>query len=376
MIRVLLIDTDRRSHRTLSSVLPEQFIIAYHPEPTLSVDRVRREQPDLVLFDVDVGEFDGIEILKTLVDLPQAPPVVVLTALRHTRLVVEAMRSGAADYLTKPFALRELVTAMMTALERRVGTRPEGSNSPSPVLALIRGESVAARQQRKHAELFAEATSPVMILGESGTGKDLFARVTHGVSTRHNGPFVPVNCGAIPEPLFESEMFGVKRGAYTDAIERPGHFEQAHNGTLFLDEIGELSLQAQVKLLRVLEERRIRRVGSSGEHPVDVRVVVASNRPLRTEVQAGRLRSDLFYRLNILSFELAPLRERREDVPILASHFLNEYVPAGRRFTDAALDKLMGHDWPGNVRELRNIVERTGLLARDGVVHPSDVAFV
>ncbi|MFO8064349.1 MAG: sigma-54 dependent transcriptional regulator [Spirochaetia bacterium] len=378
MTRVLLIDPDRRSFRTLGALLPENFLVVHHPEPALSADRVRSERPDIVLLEVDLGELDGIAVLKTLVDLPQAPPILILTALRHTRLVVEAMRSGAADYLTKPFALRELVTAMMAALERRGGSDggPAGVASQSPLLSLIVGESAPAREQRRHAQLYAAASAPVIVLGESGTGKDLFARVTHGISSRHNGPYVAVNCGAIPESLFESEMFGVTRGAYTDAVERPGPFEQADTGTLFLDEVGELSPRAQVKLLRALEERRVRRVGSSVERPVDVRVIAASNRPLYSEVKHGRFRSDLFYRLNILALELSPLRERREDVPILASHFLNEQVPNGTRFTDAALEKLMGHDWPGNVRELRNLVERAGLLARDRVVLPSDVTFV
>jgi len=216
-----------------------------------------------------------------------------------------------------------------------------------------------------------------MILGESGTGKDLFARVVHALSSRARGAYVAVNCGAVPESLFESEMFGVTRGAYTDAIDRPGHFEEADGGTLLLDEIGELSPRSQVKLLRALEERRVRRVGSTAERKIDVRVIAASNRPLRTDVETGRFRADLFYRLNILSVELAPLRERPEDIAFLAHHFLQEsrgVVPHG--FTDAALETLRTHPWPGNIRELRNLVERAELVADGNMIRPADVMFV
>jgi DNA-binding NtrC family response regulator len=377
MVRVLHIDPDSRAHQTLSALLPDHFRLVYHPDPTLSVDRVRRERPDVILLDIDLGDFDGIALLRSLVSLPEAAPVVVLTSLRHTRLVVKAVRTGAADYLTKPFVLQELTAALIAALERRPR---EGCCNGEPrceVLARIIGDSGAAREQRRRAELFAESTAPVMILGESGTGKDLFARVTHALSSRAAGPYVAVNCGAVPETLFESEMFGVTRGAYTDAVDRPGHFEQADGGTLFLDEIGELSPHSQVKLLRALEERRIRRVGSSVERPIDVRIMVASNRPLRADVDAGRFRVDLFYRLSILAVELAPLRDRKPDVPTLAQHFLAERgLSPPMRFSDAALEKLSGHEWPGNIRELRNLVERAGLIARDGLVQPSDVTFV
>lgn len=377
MVRVLHIDPDSRAHHTLSALLPDHFRLVYHPDPTLSVDRVRRERPDIVLLDIDLGDFDGIALLRSLVSLPEAAPVVVLTSLRHTRLVVKAVRTGAADYLTKPFVLQELTAALIAAVERRPQHGCSDGEARCEVLARIIGDSRAAREQRRRAELFAESTAPVMVLGESGTGKDLFARVTHALSSRAAGPYVAVNCGAVPETLFESEMFGVTRGAYTDAIDRPGHFEQADGGTLLLDEIGELSPHSQVKLLRALEERRIRRVGSSVERPIDVRIIVASNRPLRADVDAGRFRVDLFYRLGILAVELAALRDRTPDVPVLAQHFLAEHgLSPPMRFSDAALEKLTAHDWPGNIRELRNLVERAGLIARDGLVQPSDVTFV
>jgi DNA-binding NtrC family response regulator len=377
MVSVLHIDPDSRAYRTLSAVLPDRFRLVYHSEPTLSVDRVRREQPDIVLLDIDLGDFDGLALLRSLVSLPEAVPVVVLTSLRHTRLVVKAVQSGAADYLTKPFVLHELVSAMIAALERRPRHSCRDDEARCGPLSHIIGDSRAAREQRRRAELFAESAAPVMILGESGTGKDLFARVTHALSPRGGGPYVAVNCGAVPETLFESEMFGVTRGAYTDAVDRPGHFEQANGGTLFLDEIGELSPQSQVKLLRALEERSVRRVGSPIERPVDVRIIVASNRPLRADVDTGRFRADLFYRLSILMLELAPLRDRIDDVPLIAGQFLvDQRESAPVRFSDAALEKLKDHPWPGNVRELRNLVERARLMARDGLVQPSDITFV
>lgn len=376
MVRVLLIDPDTQAHRTLSSLLPDSYDLLHHPEPALSVDRVREERPDLVLLEIDLGDFDGIALLRSLVSLPDAAPVVVLTSLRHTRLVVRAVQSGAADYLTKPFVVSELLGALVAAVERRVPATPAAVVADDPAARII-GDSRAAREQRRQARLFGSCDAPVMILGESGTGKDLFARIIHRLSERCTGPYVAVNCGAVPETLFESEMFGVTRGAYTDAVDRPGHFEQAHRGTLFLDEIGELSSQSQVKLLRILEDRCIRRVGSTEERPVDVRIVVASNRPLRADVDAGRFRSDLFYRLTILSAELAPLRERHEDIPLLAGYFLSRSeVAAAERFSDGALTKLQEHEWPGNVRELKNLVDRAGLVADGGVVMPSDVIFL
>jgi DNA-binding NtrC family response regulator len=377
MVRVLIIDRDTHSHRTLRSLLPDRFQLVHHTEPALSVDRARLERPDLVILDIDLGEFDGLALLRSLVSMPDAPPVLILTSLRHTRLVVQAVRSGAADYLTKPFVLDELTGAMIAALERRPPLSAAAETVENPALARIIGESRAAGDQRRRARLFAESSAPVMILGESGTGKDLFARVVHALSSRSRGAYVAVNCGAVPESLFESEMFGATRGAYTDAVDRPGHFEEADGGTLFLDEIGELSRRSQVKLLRALEERRVRRVGSTAERQIDVRVITASNRPLREDVEAGRFRADLFYRLNILSVELAPLRERPEDIGVLAHHFLAESrgtMPHG--FSDAALDTLRAHAWPGNIRELRNLVERAGLVAQEDMIRPADVMFV
>ncbi|NBB89691.1 MAG: response regulator [Spirochaetes bacterium] len=377
MVRVLVIDRDTHSHRTLRSLLPDRFCLVHHTEPALSVDRARLERPDLVILDIDLGAFDGLALLRSLVAMPNAAPVLVLTSLRHTRLVVQAVRTGAADYLTKPFVLDELIAAMIAALERRPRPPATAEAAEYPALTRIIGESRAAYEQRSRARLFAESSAPVMILGESGTGKDLFARVVHALSSRARGAYVAVNCGAVPESLFESEMFGVTRGAYTDAIDRPGHFEEADGGTLLLDEIGELSPRSQVKLLRALEERRVRRVGSTAERKIDVRVIAASNRPLRTDVETGRFRADLFYRLNILSVELAPLRERSEDIAFLAHHFLQGsrgVVPQG--FTDAALETLRAHPWPGNIRELRNLVERAELVADGNMIRPADVMFV
>ncbi|MFP3959149.1 MAG: sigma-54-dependent transcriptional regulator [Spirochaetaceae bacterium] len=378
MVRVLLIDRETETHRMLDALLPDHFTVTHHPEAALSVDRARRERPDIILLDIELGDADGIAVLRALMTLPQAPPVIVLTALRHTRIVVEAMRSGATDYLTKPVVLRELNSAIVGALERRIPDAAVRGCEEDPRLMRIVGDSRAAAEQRRLACLFAAADgASVILLGESGTGKDLFAQVTHALSARGEGPYVAVNCGAVPETLFESEMFGVSRGAYTDALERPGHFERAHRGTLFLDEVGELSPAAQVKLLRALEEKRVRRVGSAEEYRVDTRVIAASNRSLKEELTSGRFRGDLFYRLNVLGCELAPLRARAEDIPMLVHHFLRGF-PFGPapRFSDAALHKLQQYHWPGNIRELRNVVERACVVAGNGSVQPTDVVFV
>jgi transcriptional regulator with PAS, ATPase and Fis domain len=221
---------------------------------------------------------------------------------------------------------------------------------------------------------FAPSDSPVLILGESGTGKELVARSIHEASRRRNGPYVALNCGALPETLLESELFGAEKGAFTDAVCRPGCFEQANRGTLFLDEIGEMSPAAQTRLLRVIEQKELTRVGGSHAVPLDVRVVSATHRELKAGAGDGRFRPDLFYRLGVLPIRIPPLRERREDIPILAAHFLS-LLKAPRTMGMEAREKLCGHDWPGNIRELRNVMERAALSAESGTIGARDVAF-
>jgi transcriptional regulator with PAS, ATPase and Fis domain len=239
----------------------------------------------------------------------------------------------------------------------------------------LAGESAAMTEVRQLIRRYGPSDSPVLILGESGTGKELVARSVHAVSRRGGSPFVAVNCGALPESLIETELFGSEKGAFTDAVARPGCFERANGGTLFLDEIGELSAGAQTRLLRVLEQKELTRIGGTREVPLDVRVVSATNRGLKEAAGKGGFRLDLYYRLSVLPITVPPLRERTEDIPILAALFLSRAGGGALRFASDARDKLSAHPWPGNVRELRNVMERAMLAAESGVIRAGDVSF-
>jgi DNA-binding NtrC family response regulator len=324
-----------------------------------------------VITDVKLPDGDGIEILRHVKAASPETVVVVMTAYGSTQTAVAALKLGAHDYLTKPFDVEELKIVVRGALERKqleeenlllkaefrtrhgldriIGVSP----SMSAVFSLI--QSVAG------------TTSTVLVAGESGTGKELAAKAIHALSPRRDAPFVSINCGALTESLLESELFGHMRGAFTDAHQnKKGLFEAAHRGTLFLDEVGETSPAMQVKLLRALQDRKVRRVGGTDEIEVDVRVVAATNRPLEDLVKERRFREDLFYRLNVIPIRIPPLRERREDIPLLAEHFLSQFSQEmGKkvaRISSEAMSRLLAYHWPGNVRELENVIERAVAL--------------
>jgi DNA-binding NtrC family response regulator len=304
------------------------------------------------------------ELARTRTDIP----VILLTAYGDVATSVQAMRAGALDFLTKPYDADDLLATVRRAVSWRF---PARASRPTPRISGIVGESVALQAVLEQIELVADTDATVLITGESGTGKELVARAIHDRSPRRKGPLVTVNCAAIPENLFESELFGYVRGAFTGALnDRPGRFEAAQGGTLLLDEIGEVPLALQPKLLRVLQEKEFERVGETRARKIDVRVVAATNRDLAGEVAAGRFRGDLFYRLNVFPIENPPLRDRREDVPLLAEHFIEVAARRLRRppppLTEAALRHLMTRDWPGNIRELENVIERAIILAREG----------
>jgi DNA-binding NtrC family response regulator len=375
MVNVLFIDDDPQAHRTLELVLPEQYALISAYTAKEGIEAARREPPDLVLLDINLPDADGITVLRQIASRPAAPPVIMLTAMSHPSLVKEAILGGACDYVVKPYELPELLGTMRTALAGSDARRAAASASVVPPSGELVGESAVLQEVRELIVRYAPSDSPVLVLGESGTGKELVAREIHEASRRRDGPCVAINCGALPDALLETELFGSEKGAFTDAVTRPGAFEQANGGTLFLDEIGELSPQAQTRLLRVIEHKQLTRLGGTRVVPLDVRVISATNRELGPRTEGAGFRMDLFYRLSVLPIRVPPLRARSEDVPVLAVHFLCLLGRAALRIEADAREKLCSHPWPGNVRELRNVMERASLSARNGSIRARDLVF-
>ncbi|MBN1836075.1 MAG: sigma-54-dependent Fis family transcriptional regulator [Spirochaetales bacterium] len=373
MIRVLFIDDDPQAQKTLAMVLAGGYAVSSALTAAAGLDRTRAERPDVVLLDVDLPDGSGLDLLDAILALPDPPPVIMLTAYGDLELVKRAIQAGARDYILKPYSLSLLEGALARAVRHAELSRRVAPPGGREALDSLVGESPAMAGLRAQLLRYASADCPVLIQGESGTGKELVARALHELSPRRQGPFLAVNCAAVPETVLESELFGSEKGAFTDAVSRPGWFERARSGTLFLDEIGEMSLAAQAKLLRVLESSELYRVGGRDPVRVDVRILSASNRSLLAAVRAGSFREDLFYRLNVLPVSLPPLRERKEDIPLLVAWFMNRLSPATVRVEEQALVRLQEHDWPGNVRELRNVVERGLVLAQDGTIRRRDI---
>ena len=376
ILRLLIIDDEEAARYGMRRALS---IFGHHLDEAGSVEEARNlinaHRPDLMLLDVNLPGVSGLDFLRELQSGEGAAPLVIMiTAYGSERMAVEAIKSGAHDYLSKPFEVDELRLVVKNALET-VRLRRENERLRERIQlegaqrgALI-GESESMKRVRGLIEKVAETDATVLIRGESGTGKELVAREIHERSSaRRRGAFVAVNCAALPSELIESELFGHEKGAFTGAtVRRRGKFEQADGGTLFLDEIGDMSANVQAKLLRALEERRIERLGGAESIPVDVRIVSATHRPLEQEITTGNFRADLFYRLRVVTIEIAPLRERREDIPLLAESFARlaaeRYGFKVRPIAPAALRWLIEYKWPGNVRELRNVIERAVILA-------------
>ncbi len=371
MAHVLVVDDEAGVRSSLRWLLADEHRVSEAENVELALAVLRSEPVDLLLLDLVLPGRSGLELLHELSGFASAPPVVMITATRSLDTAVKAMREGAADYVTKPFDADELRIKVRRILERQalerevlaLRARVEEVEQPAGLL----GRSAGMREVFRNLRRVAPSRASVLIRGESGTGKELVARALHELSPRAAKALVAVNCAAIPENLIESELFGHERGAFTDAVERRvGKFEAAAGGTLFLDEIGELSLAVQPKLLRALQERQIERVGGSAPIPVDVRVVAATHCDLEQAVADGRFRSDLFYRINVVPIELPPLRERPEDVRLLAEHFLarlaveNDLPP--RQLSASARRALERYPWPGNVRELENAMARAAVL--------------
>ncbi len=380
--RILVVDDEANARNALAEILREEdYSVETAADGFKALARAEDFQPDLVLTDLKMPGMDGVELLRKLREKPECElEVVVMTAFGAVETAVLAMREGAADYLTKPLNTDELLVVLERALER-CRLRREAVELRSQLRERYRfdniiGSAPEMQQVFKSIAQVAPSRATVLLTGESGTGKELVAAALHHHSARASGPFVRLHCAALNESLLESELFGHERGAYTGAERRrEGRFEQAHGGTLLLDEIGDISASTQIKLLRVLQEREFERVGGNQSVHVDVRVIAATNRDLRQLVSEGRFREDLFYRLNVISIHLPPLRSRASDIPALASHFMQRFAKDNAKgvtqISDAALAMLVAYPWPGNVRELENVIERAVVLASGDTIEVS-----
>jgi DNA-binding NtrC family response regulator len=366
MPRILVVDDDPNIRQALvERFQARKFEVSHAASGKDALSRIVREQPDVVLLDLQLPAGDGFWVLRQLREEGVEATVVVVTAFGSVDKAVQAMKEGAYDFIQKPFEPSLIEETVRRALERST-LRRAARVHPEPLVIGLAGAAETARKA-------ARSDATILLLGESGTGKEVIARAIHRWSDRGAGPFVAVNAAALAETLLESELFGHEKGAFTGAQARKaGKFELAHGGTIFLDEIGDVSPALQAKLLRVLQERSFERVGGTETLTVDARVVAATNRDLKKRVAEGKFREDLFYRLNVIAIALAPLRERRGDIRPLAEHFLRELKP-GARFAPGALEALERCEWPGNVRELRNAIERATVLSDGEEVSAGDL---
>jgi two-component system response regulator HydG len=376
---ILVVDDDPSNLESLERIFAKEgwrALLAKDGQSAL--DYVRRERVGVVVTDLSMPGMSGTDLLRGVKAISPETEVVLMTAYGTVEVAVAAMKDGAYDFITKPFKRHVVVAIVRKALERQslvlenqvLKARLEGLGS-------IIGASPAFRATMDLVRQAAPSEATVLLLGESGTGKELVARLIHSLSPRARGDFVAINCAAIPESILESELFGYEKGAFTNAVARKeGRIERAHTGTLFLDEIGELSATVQVKLLRVLQEGEIERLGGHTPVKVDARIVAATNKDLEEQVEKGQFREDLFYRLNVITIQLPPLRARREDISLLASHFLRVYAEKNKKIVTgisrAALDVLENYPWPGNVRELQHAIERAVVLTRNESLGPED----
>ncbi len=380
--RILVVDDEPSVRESLRMVLKDQYHVIQAKSGDEALERIDAEHVEVVLLDIIMPGMDGLEVLERIKQRATTPQVIMLTATKTVKTAVNAMKLGAFDYVTKPFDVEELLLIVdravqsaalareVEALRSEVGIRYKFDN--------IIGNSRKIQAVLGTVSMVAPLKTTVLITGESGTGKELIARAIHYNSPRLNGPLVTLNCAAIPESLLENELFGHERGAFTDAYTKQlGQFENANDGTLFLDEIGDMQPSTQAKILRVLEQGEFLRIGGTQAINVDVRVIAATSRDLHQGMRDGTFRSDLYYRLNVVAIHLPPLRERKEDIPLLVQHFLTtkiaELAISEKRFSSEALDLLQQYSWPGNVRELDNVVERSLVLSTGNLMVAEDL---
>ncbi len=377
--RVLLIDDEPRVRASLKMVLEPTYDVITAADAQEGLDLFRCESPNLVLLDVIMPGTDGLTVLQAMRAEDRSIPVIMLTGTKSVKTAVDAMKLGASDYLSKPFDVEELRIVVARTLESHDLEREVRYLRAQVVNRYafhnLIGKSPAMQEIYAKIEQVADSRTTVLITGESGTGKELVARALHYNSSRRDRPFIALNCAALPETLIESELFGHEKGSFTDATaRRVGQFELANSGSLFLDEIGDLSPMTQAKLLRVLQEREFTRIGGIQPIKVDVRIIAATNKNLDDLVRRGTFREDLYYRINVISLYLPPLRERGEDIPLLAKHFLDKRIEEEKRphqeFSKEAIELLARYPWPGNVRELENVVEQALLWSKGAMILP------
>ncbi len=378
MTTILIVD-DEKSMRDFLKILlvKEGYEVIVAADGELALAALSDNQIDLVISDIRMPGISGLELLEKIKDQNEDTPVIMITAFASPNDAVQAMKNGAYDYISKPFNVDEIKSVIHAATNRTESTLK--AQQAEELFPEIIGKSKEMLKIFDMIKRIAPTPANVLIYGESGTGKELVAQAIHQKSKVHSQPFVPITCSAIPEELMESELFGHVKGSFTGAIsDKPGLFKEAHSGTAFLDEIGELTPIIQTKLLRVLQEREIKPVGGTKHLPIEVRIVAATNRILEEEIQAGRFREDLFYRLAVVPIRVPSLRERKSDIPLLVDHFLEKYsTRLGKEIHEIssyALEVLMGYDFPGNVRELENVIERGVALESSNIILPENLS--
>ena len=381
--KVLVVDDDLEMGRLIADVLQEDGFFVTIMGDSLEASKIlKKEDFDVIVTDLKMKGLKGLDLLEEVKRVAPLTPVIIITAFGTIESAIQAMKMGAYDYITKPFQIDEIILTVRKALENRLLKKEvlrlkKEVESRYDFHHLI-GRSPSMQRIYDLIERISDSSSNVLITGESGTGKELAAKAIHYSGIRKEGPFVAVNCAAIPETLFESELFGYKKGAFTDAkADKKGLIFEAHEGTLFLDEITEMPAMLQAKLLRVIEEKEVRPLGDTNSYPVDVRVISTTNRNIQSAIQEGNFREDLYYRMKVIDIELPPLRERKEDIPFLVHHFVSKFAQGQKKsisgISEEAMKILLNYPWPGNVRELENVIQRAITLSQHDTILPEDL---
>ena len=380
---ILIVDDEKGILDALSAVLDDEgYTVATAENGSEALKKIKDDTPSVVLLDVWLPDIDGLEILKEIRDAYPGVAVIVMSGHGTIETAVRATKLGAYDYLEKPLSMERVHLIVKHAVEQqRLELENVQLKGKIEKWYEMIGESPSMRSLKEQIMIVGRSNSRVLVTGENGTGKELIARSVHRGSQRANKTFIAVNCAAIPEPLIESELFGHEKGAFTGAVSvQRGKFEIADGGTLFLDEIGDMSLNTQAKVLRVLQEQEFQRVGGTRNIRVDVRLITATNKKLTEEIKKGTFREDLYYRINVIILHAPPLRDRKEDIPLLAKHFLKEVIREQglkeKILTDQSIELMKGYDWPGNVRELRNLMERVAIMTAGDRINPGDLSII
>lgn len=380
MKKILLVDDEKNVHYSFKKIFSGKYDIISALNGRKAIELFMKDPPDLAIVDIRMEGIDGLDLLSELKRISPKTPVLVITAYGSMEIAIEAMKRGAYDYLVKPFDIPQMLSIVDKAVSSSDGMKevlmPSEEVEPSKINMV--GSSRKIQEIYKIIGKVSQSDVPVLIVGESGTGKELVARAIYTYSPRSDKPFIVINCAAIPDTLLESELFGYEKGAFTGAYERRiGKLEQCDRGTLFLDEIGDMPLSLQSKLLRFLQEGEFTRVGGNKVIKVDVRVIAATNKDLEAEIRRGKFREDLYYRLNVVTIRIPPLRERKEDIPELVHYFIRrsreETGKEIRSITKRAMDKLIDYEWPGNIRELENVIKRAMVMAKGDVISEDDI---